>query len=133
MAISWVGFVGFIAAFYCCARALWDGDPAVPLPTLTQHFLIVPMGLVIAAIPGFPGGAGIGELGFGFLYEWFGYLPGLGQMSTLLQRLLTWLIGFGGYLVYARMKAETQPVASSAVEAPDELRLRPEAEATSAG
>jgi len=42
------------------------------MPTLAQHFLIVPIGLVIQAMPFFPGGAGIGELGFGLLYEWLG-------------------------------------------------------------
>jgi uncharacterized protein (TIRG00374 family) len=104
--ISWVGFVGFVGSFYCCARALY---PADLLPSLTQHFLIVPMGLVIQALPGSPGGAGIGELGFGVLYRWFGFEAGLGQLSTLLQRAICWVLGFLGYLVYARMRAGARP------------------------
>ena len=36
---------------------------------LAEHFLLVPMGLLIQAIPLFPGGVGIGELGFGSLYR----------------------------------------------------------------
>jgi uncharacterized protein (TIRG00374 family) len=135
--LAWVGFVGFVAAFYCCARALWDGNPADPLPSLTQHFLIVPVGLVIQAIPGSPGGAGIGELGFGFLYQWFGCTASLGQLSTLLQRVLSWVLGFGGYLIYARMKAGSRPavprVNAELPLAQTEVLLRPEPEATSAG
>jgi uncharacterized membrane protein YbhN (UPF0104 family) len=132
--ISWVGFVGFVCGFYFCTRALWDGDPDDPIPTLTQHFLIVPIGLVIQAIPGSPGGAGIGELGFGFLYEWFGCKPGLGQLSTLLQRLITWVLAFGGYLLYARMRAVPQPVqAEPEPAAPEEFQLKPEPETSSTG
>jgi uncharacterized membrane protein YbhN (UPF0104 family) len=135
--ISWVGFIGFVGAFYCCARALWDGDLAQPVPSLLQHFLIVPMGLVIQAIPGSPGGAGIGELGFGILYQWFGYSAGLGQMSTLLQRVITWTLGFLGYLIYARMRTTVQPAApAEAAVRPlplhGELRQHAEPEATSA-
>jgi uncharacterized membrane protein YbhN (UPF0104 family) len=103
--ISWVGFVGFVCAFYCCALALWDGDPANPLPSLTQHFLLVPIGLIIMAVPLFPGGAGIGELGFGLLYEWFGYAAANGILGTLVQRVISWVLGLAGYAVYARMRA----------------------------
>ncbi len=67
------------------------------------------MGLVILAIPGSPGGAGIGELGFGLLYGWFGYGAGLGQLSTLVQRLLSWVVALVGFVVYTRMKAGTKP------------------------
>jgi uncharacterized protein (TIRG00374 family) len=130
--IAWVGFVGFVGAYYCCTQALWAGT-GKPLPTLTQHFLIVPTGLVIQAIPGSPGGAGIGEMGFGFLYQWFGCEQGLGRLSMLLQRVLMWVVALGGYLLYLRMKAEARPAtAAPVVHAGAEVRLRPEAEATSA-
>jgi uncharacterized membrane protein YbhN (UPF0104 family) len=132
LVLSWVGFVGFVSAFYCCACALWDGNPADAPPSLTQHFLIVPVGLIIQAIPGSPGGAGIGEVGFGLLYEWFGFSKSLGQLSTLLQRVLSWILGFGGYLIYARMKAGARPVARAPRAVAGEVLLRPEPEATSA-
>jgi uncharacterized protein (TIRG00374 family) len=95
--MSWVGFAGFVLAFYCCARTLWDGDPANALPSLLQHFLLVPVGLVIMAMPLFPGGAGIGELGFGLLYGWFGFDKANGVLGSLVQRVLSWVIGLFSY------------------------------------
>ena len=53
MVLSWVGHVGFVLLFYCCARILVDSDQ---VPGLAEHFLIVPIGLVIRAVPLFPGG-----------------------------------------------------------------------------
>src|SRR5205823_12524140 len=61
-----IGHVGFVLTFYFSARTLWDADQ---IPSLREHFLIVPVGMVIQAAPLFPGGAGIAELGFGWLYE----------------------------------------------------------------
>src|SRR5262249_52908473 len=52
MLISWVGHVGFVLYFYCCVRVLWDpGDSAQRIPSLVQPFLLVPIGLVIQAMP----------------------------------------------------------------------------------
>jgi uncharacterized protein (TIRG00374 family) len=96
MLLSCVGFVGFVLTFYCCAATLADGQP---LPSVTQHFLLVPVGMVIMAVPLFPGGAGIGELGFGLLYGWFGYSRAAGILGSLVQRVLTWLLALLGYLV----------------------------------
>jgi uncharacterized protein (TIRG00374 family) len=95
LALSWVGHVGFVCTFYCCARTLWDGTPGT-LPSLTQHFLIVPIGLIISAMPLFPGGAGIGELGFGGLYALFHYPKANGVLGSLVQRVLSWVLGLVG-------------------------------------
>ena len=96
MLLSCVGFVGFVLTFYCCAATLADGQP---LPSVTQHFLLVPVGMVIMAVPLFPGGAGIGELGFGLLYGWFGYSRAAGILGSLVQRVLTWLLALLGYVI----------------------------------
>jgi uncharacterized membrane protein YbhN (UPF0104 family) len=70
LAMSWVGFV---LMFYSAALTLWGGtDSGQKVPDLMQHFLIVPVGLIINAMPLFPGGAGSAEAGFGGLYEWVG-------------------------------------------------------------
>jgi len=47
----------------------------------------------------FPGGAGIGEFGYGALYFWFGADRAMGVLASLVQRLATWIIGFSSYLV----------------------------------
>jgi hypothetical protein len=105
MGLAWVGFCGFVVAFWCCARALWDGDPAAAIPSLMEHALLVPIGLVIMAVPLFPGGAGIGELGFGLLYDWFGYAKANGVLGSLVQRVFSWLLGLGGYAFYSAMRS----------------------------
>jgi glycosyltransferase 2 family protein len=102
--ISWVGFVGFILTYYCCVRTLWDADAGTTIPTLTQHFLLVPIGLVIGALPLFPGGAGIAEAGFGALYGWYGCSAASGVVGMLVQRILMWGLGLLGYLAGGRIR-----------------------------
>ena len=68
-------------------------------------------GLVIQALPGSPGGIGIGEAGFGGLYELFGCTFGIAVIGSLVRRVIDWTIGLGGYLIWLRMKS-TQPAAS---------------------
>ncbi len=136
MLLSWVGHVGFVLAFYCSAHVLWDREMG-PIPTLTEHFLLVPIGLVLQAIPLTPGGAGIGEMGFGKLYGLFGGKETNGVLGSLVQRSITWVLGLVGFVVYSRMPR--QPVspprkrdvpAGAAVNG--EARREPEAETTSA-
>lgn len=107
MLISWIGHIGFVLYFYCSALVLWDaGDPAQRIPTLAQHFLLVPIGLVIQALPLFPGGAGIGELGFGVLYGWLGASVACGVLGSLVFRVLQWVLGIFGYFVYRHLRTD---------------------------
>jgi uncharacterized protein (TIRG00374 family) len=105
LGLSLVSHVGFVLAFYCCARVLWDGAADNPLPTVLQHFLIVPIASVVSTIPLFPGGAGIGEAAFGGLYFLFGSAASNGILGSLVQRVVTWVMGLLGYLVYLRMRS----------------------------
>jgi uncharacterized protein (TIRG00374 family) len=104
--IAWVGFVGFVLSFYFSALTLWDPtDSAQKIPTLVEHFLLVPIGLVIEAMPLFPGGAGIGELGFGELYKWLGASVACGVLGSLVYRIVKWVVGAVGYLIYLQMRS----------------------------
>lgn len=106
MLISWVGHIGFVLTFYFSVRTLWDpADTAQRIPSFFQHFLIVPIGLVIDAVPLFPGGAGIGELGFGALYQWLGASVASGVLGSLVQRVVKWLLGLCCYGVYLRLRS----------------------------
>jgi uncharacterized membrane protein YbhN (UPF0104 family) len=96
--MSWISDVGCVVALYCCGLTLWDGRPDNPLPTLIEHFLIWPIGSIIAAIPLFPGGAGINEAGFGGLYSLFGSAASNGIVAALVYRLVCWTVGLVGYL-----------------------------------
>jgi uncharacterized membrane protein YbhN (UPF0104 family) len=141
MLLSWIGHVGFVLAFYCSARVLWSEELG-PIPSLAQHFLLVPLGLVVQALVPTPGGAGGGEWGFGALYALFGAAEANGVLASLVQRALGWVLGLPGFLVYARMRTllpETRPAAKAAaapavaaVYVNGEARGRPEPETTSA-
>jgi uncharacterized protein (TIRG00374 family) len=134
--LSWVAFVGLVGCFYCSARALWDGDPHHAIPTLAQHFLLVPVGMVIQSVPFFPGGAGIGELGYAFLYGLFGCDGANGVLGSLVQRVVTWVLSLLGYLIALSMtparviKRETATSEENAVVGPGRT-LCPETTAVS--
>jgi uncharacterized protein (TIRG00374 family) len=104
LVLSWIGHVGFVSSFWCCAKVLWSPELGA-IPTLAEHFLVVPMGLVIQALIPTPGGAGGGEWGFGGLYDMFGGEAVNGVLGSLVQRVITWVSGLVGYLVYLRMHA----------------------------
>jgi uncharacterized protein (TIRG00374 family) len=117
LVLSWIGQVFFVVLFYCSALTFWDPGSGNVIPSFAQHFLIVPIGLVIQAMPLFPGGAGIGELGFGILYGWLDCSVPSGVLGSLVQRVINWFLGLPGLLVYLRMKTSLQP----SVEQPEEL------------
>jgi len=94
--ISWSAHVCLTLAFYEAAQVLRDTQS---IPGLLEHFLIVPIGLVIQAAPMFPGGAGIGELGFGALYSWFGADRAMGVLASLVKRTASWIVGITCYLL----------------------------------
>jgi uncharacterized protein (TIRG00374 family) len=100
-----IGHVGFVLTFYCAAQIFMEPGPGPKLPSLAEHFLLVPQGMAMQAFFPTPGGIGGGELIFGWLYahvkpEWYNQ----GVLGSLAQHALYWLLGFGGYLVYLRMK-----------------------------
>jgi uncharacterized protein (TIRG00374 family) len=97
--LSWICFVGYVLAFYCAANAFHDGK--TDLPTLSQHFLIVPIGLVIGTIPLFPGGAGISQAGFGGLYELFSCPMQNGVLASLIYYLMQCTAGLLGFVIYS--------------------------------
>jgi len=129
LVLSWVGHVGFVCFFYCAVLSLWQPDSGEQIPTLTQHFLIVPIGLVIQAAPFFPGGAGIGELGFGLLYQWLGCSEASGVLGSLVQRVISWTVGLFGYAMYLRMRASLQAALRRGEVRPDNQGLAPAATA----
>jgi glycosyltransferase 2 family protein len=120
--LSWIGDVGLVLAFYCCGLTLWDGLPGNPLPTLAEQFLIVPAGNILAAIPLFPGGAGISEAGFGGLFALFGSAASNGILAALVTRFVTWIVGLLSFLVsqcmrsgYQHARTEEGPIGAKAI------------------
>jgi uncharacterized protein (TIRG00374 family) len=126
LVLTWIGQVGFVTAFYCAANALWSPELG-PVPSLIQHFLLVPLGLVMQALVPTPGGAGGGEWGFAALFVLFGAAEANGVLASLVQRVFSWVLGVAGYLVYLWTKpglpaevapAPDEPPAPTEVEVP---------------
>jgi glycosyltransferase 2 family protein len=112
--MSWVSHLGFVIAFYCCANALWTEELG-PIPSLSQHFLLVPIGMVMQALVPTPGGAGGGEWSFGALYRLFGAAEANGVLGSLVQRVINWTLGLVGFFIYMRVRA-APPVLEPAPE-----------------
>jgi hypothetical protein len=103
MILSFFGFIGFTLTYYFSAVTFQE--PGQALPTWQEHFLVVPIGMVCQALFFLsPGGAGAGELVFGWLYQLLNYDKDLGVLMSLTQRVITWIVGLAGYLVYLRMR-----------------------------
>jgi glycosyltransferase 2 family protein len=117
--MSWVSHLGFVIAFYCCANALWSEELGT-IPSLTEHFLLVPIGMVMQALVPTPGGAGGGEWSFGALYRLFGASEANGVLGSLVQRVISWTLGLVGFVVYVRMRAAA-PVPGPSAEVSAEL------------
>ena len=67
LAISLVGHVGWVMSFYYAAQMFLPLSDRGNIPSLTEHFLIVPVGMTVQALFPTPGGIGGGEFGYGAL------------------------------------------------------------------
>jgi uncharacterized protein (TIRG00374 family) len=99
--LSLVGHVGFVLTFYFSALTVFTPDQ---IPSLSTHFLIVPIGMAIQAGFPAPGGVGAGEYAFGALYRFVDYNEANGVLGALVQRVITWAVALVGYIVYLRMR-----------------------------
>jgi uncharacterized membrane protein YbhN (UPF0104 family) len=124
MVLSWVGHIGFVCAFWCGANVLWSAELG-PIPSLAEHFVFVPMGLVVQALVPTPGGAGGGEWGFSKLYEVFGGSEVNGALGSLVLRVITWVSGLVGYLVYFRMNKQSSTAREPDSAPPTQESLAP--------
>ena len=111
--ISWVCFVGYVFAFYFAASAFHDDK--TPLPSLSQHFLIVPLGMVISTLPGFPGGLGISQGGFGGLYLLFSFSWDSGVLASVIYYLMQATASLLGVVVSSLLGRAALPTAESQV------------------
>jgi hypothetical protein len=106
LVLTWLGQIGFVFGFYFSVLTLYD-PASGSIPTAAEHFLLVPIGLIIQAAPLFPGGAGIGEAGFGGLYAWFGCAAAVAVLGSLVMRVLTWIFALAGFVLAQRLRPRT--------------------------
>ena len=119
--ISIGGHVGFVLAFYFAGQIFADPNLPTNFPTVSECFLIVPVGCGIQAIVPVPGGIGVGEKGFGYLYTLVGKPGPAGVIASLAQRVVIWGWSFVGFIVYQRMKPEIVAAEQKGVEEPPVL------------
>lgn len=109
-----VGHFGFVLTYYFAAQIWLAPGEEDQVPTLVESFLIVPVGMTFQAFFPSPGGVGGGEAGFSVLFGWIGRSKSYGVLASLAQRLITWVLAFGGYLLYLRLQPRLQPPAAPA-------------------
>jgi uncharacterized protein (TIRG00374 family) len=106
LGLSLVAHSGFVLTFHFAVQTF---NSAAEVASLTQHILIVPVGLTVQALVFTPGGLGFGELGFGELYKLLGRPAAVGVQGSLVQRMIACGVGLLGLLVYRRLQAEHPP------------------------
>jgi glycosyltransferase 2 family protein len=117
--LSALSHFALVFAFHSASRVFppdFEGQQA----TLAEHMVIAPIGFIVQAIPISPGGVGVGEAAFAGLYKLSGRPGSRGVSARLSMRVVEWIIGLIGYIIYLRMKKEL-PVVEE-VEAEDEQR-----------
>jgi uncharacterized protein (TIRG00374 family) len=96
-----------VLTYYAASQVFVPKARGGDLPSLTESFLIVPVGMAVQAFFPTPGGVGGSEYGFGKLYQLLGKPEAFGVLASLAQRVLQWALGVAGYLVYLRMRPPT--------------------------
>jgi uncharacterized protein (TIRG00374 family) len=108
--LSAASHFGLVFAFHCASRVFPPADPAAELATLAEHMVIAPIGFIAQAIPLTPGGVGVAEGVFAWLYKLSDRPETRGIIARLSLRLVEWLIALTGYLVFLRMRAEVREI-----------------------
>lgn len=82
---------------------------------LREYFVVVPVANIISSLPLAPGGWGLGEAAYGFLFQEVGASAALGVAVSVTFRLCQLAFGLvgGGFLLMPGSKAEVREVAAS--------------------
>jgi uncharacterized membrane protein YbhN (UPF0104 family) len=107
VALSAASHVALVLAFHAASRVFPPAAaPAEQSASLTEHLVIAPIGFIVQALPVSPGGVGVGEAAFAGLYQLSGRPASRGVIARLSLRIVEWLLGLTGYVIYLRMKKE---------------------------
>jgi uncharacterized membrane protein YbhN (UPF0104 family) len=109
VALSAASHFGMVFAFHCASRVFPPTNPA-DLATLSEHMVITPIGFIAQAIPITPGGVGVAEGVFAWLYKLSDRPEQRGVIARLALRLVEWMIALTGYVVYLRMQDEVREI-----------------------
>lgn len=109
-------FLNVMTFFLAISAFQPTGSPA-QIPSLLEHFILVPAGMAFQGFMPTPGGLGGTEWVYSAFYLGFGYPPEGGVLGSLGMRVVQWVLGFIGYVVYLFMKREiphAAPIESTA-------------------
>jgi hypothetical protein len=87
------------------ASQIFSNSGVSEVPSLAEHFLIIPTGLLFQAFFPSPGGVGGGEYGFGQLYALVGKPVAQGVLGSLAVRFITLGACLAGSLFYLCARA----------------------------
>jgi uncharacterized membrane protein YbhN (UPF0104 family) len=104
LGLALVSHCFFVLAFFFAAQTFGEAEETGEIPTLSEHFVLVPVGMAIEGFVPVPGGIGAGEYSFGKLYALAGKPESTGVMAALARRIVIFGWALIGYLVYLRMK-----------------------------
>src|SRR5262249_37498182 len=110
VALSAASHFGLVFAFHCSSRVFPPTDPTAQPASLSEHMVIAPIGFIAQGLPITPGGVGVAEGIFAWLYKLSGRPETLGVIARLSLRLVEWMIALTGYIVYLRMRTEVREI-----------------------
>jgi uncharacterized protein (TIRG00374 family) len=130
--LSAASHVALVLAFHAASRVFPATGGTTEQPaSLAEHLVIAPIGFIVQALPVSPGGVGVGEAAFAGLYQLCGRSASRGVIARLSLRIVEWLLGVLGYLIYLRMKKELPAAlatdSSLASDSPAESAAEPSA------
>jgi uncharacterized protein (TIRG00374 family) len=102
--LSGLAHVCMVLSFHEAVRVFIANEAAVG--TLSEHFVVAPIGFIAQVVPLAPGGLGVAEIIFGYFYSLIGLPKESGVWGRLTLHACEWTFGFLGYLVFLRMKKE---------------------------
>jgi len=102
--------IAFVLAFFFAAHVFQGAGDEVRIPTLTQHYLLIPVGMTIEAVPLSPGGVGLSEVSYGWLYSLADAPTANGVKAMLAKRFIQICLAVVGFLVFLNMRPALKPV-----------------------
>jgi uncharacterized membrane protein YbhN (UPF0104 family) len=119
--LAMVGHVGFVMSFYFAARAV-----PPPIPTVEEHCLLIPVGMVVESVPLTPGNIGVGEAIYEYLYHLVdtrpGQYDGKGALARLGQRGVSWVVALIGFCFYLPLRGTVRRIMAEGEAAEEELK-----------
>jgi hypothetical protein len=103
-----IGHVGFVLSYYYSSLAVLSEEPT---PSPGDHYMIIPVGMVVQAIPMTPAGnLGVSEGAFEYLYGLLGCAGLKGMLTSMAQRIVALSVALLGLIFYIPLRANVRRI-----------------------